>query len=230
MQKFSGFSAGKQRHISIPDQFFLDLLPYIDDLVELKVSLFVLRHLDQQEGDTRFVTENGLSQDPLLMSGLHPDAAQRLPSLQKALSATVERGTLLSAKKTDGQEVFFLNTPRGRAAVKGMASGKWMPDEINQPLPILETRPNIYRLYEENIGLLTPLIADELQEAEKEFPADWIEDAFRLAVQRNARNWRYISAILKAWKEKGRDETNRRPSEEDSSKYVQGDFGDIVQH
>lgn len=230
MQKYSGFSAGKQRHISIPDQFFLDLLPYIDDLVELKVTLFVLRHLDQQEGDTRFVTENGLRQDPLLMSSLHQDEAQRLPCLQKALSAAVERGTLLSAKKPDGQAVFFLNTPRGQAAVKGMASGKWMPDETSQSLPMLETRPNIYRLYEENIGLLTPLIAEELQEAEKEFPADWIEEAFRLAVQRNARNWRYISAILKAWKEKGRDETNRRPSEEDSSKYVQGDFGDIVQH
>jgi DnaD/phage-associated family protein len=230
MQKFSGFSAGKQRHISVPDQFFLDVLPFIDDPAELKVTLFILRHLDQQEGDTRFVSEDLLSQDPVLMASLNQDTSQRLTCLRNALAAAVERGTLLLGKKSNGQALYFLNTPRGRAAVKAMAGGKWMPDENRQPLPALDTRPNIYRLYEENIGLLTPLIAEELQEAEKEFPADWVEEAFRLAVQRNARNWRYISAILKAWKEKGRDETNRRPSEEDSSKYVQGDFGDIVQH
>ncbi len=230
MQKFSGFLAGKQRHVSVPDQFFLDVLPHIDDLAELKVTLFVLRHLDQQEGDTRYVTESLLSQDPVLTSSLHEDESQRIACLQNALAAAVERGTLLVGKNADGQALYFLNTPRGRAAVKAMAGGKWMPDEASQPLPPLEARPNIYRLYEENIGLLTPLIAEELQEAEKEFPAEWVEEAFRLAVQRNARNWRYIAAILRAWKEKGRDETNRRPSEEDSSKYVQGDFGDIVQH
>ncbi|HWQ45575.1 MAG TPA: DnaD domain protein [Longilinea sp.] len=230
MEKFSGFSAGKQRHISVPNQFFSEVLPRIDDLLELKVTLFILWQLDQQEGDTRFVTQALLEQNPTLMASLSKDETQRLACLQKGLNAAVERGTLLAGSQADGTLVYFLNTPRGRAAVKAISSGKWTPDANDQTMSDMEERPNIYRLYEENIGLLTPLIAEELQEAEKEYPVEWIDDAFRLAVQRNARNWRYISAILRAWKEKGRDETNRRTSEEDSSKYVQGDFGDVVQH
>ena len=57
-------------------------------------------------------------------------------------------------------------------------------------------KPNIYRLYEENIGPLTPLIAEDLRAARSEYPEPWIEEAFHLAVQRNARSWRYIDTIL----------------------------------
>ena len=61
----------------------------------------------------------------------------------------------------------------------------------------VESRPNIYTLYEENIGPLTALIAEELREAEETYPADWIEEAFREAVRMNKRNWKYVHAILK---------------------------------
>jgi len=57
-------------------------------------------------------------------------------------------------------------------------------------------RPNIFILYEQNIGLLTPPIADELRQAEQTYPAGWIEEAFREAVSLNKRSWRYIRAIL----------------------------------
>jgi len=65
-------------------------------------------------------------------------------------------------------------------------------------------RPNIYVLYEQNIGLLTPLLANELEDAADHYPADWVEDAFREAVQQNKRNWKYIRAILRRWETEGR--------------------------
>ncbi|MGI6380667.1 MAG: DnaD domain protein [Anaerolineae bacterium] len=43
--------------------------------------------------------------------------------------------------------------------------------------------------------LLQPLIAEQLQQAEADYPPEWIEDAFRIAVESNVRNWRYIAAI-----------------------------------
>jgi len=64
---------------------------------------------------------------------------------------------------------------------------------------------NIMVLYEAEVGLLTPLIAEELEDAEKLYPAQWVEDAFREAVELNKRSWRYIEAILKRWAREGKD-------------------------
>ncbi|HEV2405354.1 MAG TPA: DnaD domain protein, partial [Ktedonobacterales bacterium] len=67
-------------------------------------------------------------------------------------------------------------------------------------------RPTIYALYEQNIGLLPPLLAEELREAAEEYPPEWIEEAFRLAMQQNRRRWSYIRAILRRWKTEGKGE------------------------
>ena len=40
-------------------------------------------------------------------------------------------------------------------------------------------RPTLFAAYEENIGALTPMIADAIKEAMREYPRDWIEDAMR---------------------------------------------------
>ena len=64
---------------------------------------------------------------------------------------------------------------------------------------------NIFTLYESNIGVLTSIMADTLQGAEKEYPTDWIFDAVKLAVENNKRNWKYCEAILKRWKTDGKD-------------------------
>ena len=74
-----------------------------------------------------------------------------------------------------------------------------------------EPRLNIFQLYEQNVGLLQPLLAEELEEAARDFPATWIEQAFKIAVGRNVRHWRYIRSILDRWEREGKDkglETN----------------------
>jgi DnaD/phage-associated family protein len=69
-------------------------------------------------------------------------------------------------------------------------------------------RPNIFVLYEQNIGLLSPMIAEELKEAADHYPTEWIEAAFREAVLYNKRNWKYIRAILRRWETEGRQAWN----------------------
>ena len=78
--------------------------------------------------------------------------------------------------------------------------------------------------------MLTPIIADTLVDAEKTYPAGWIEEAMKIAVERNARNWRFIEAILRSWKEKGRDEKDQRPSAESRKRDSEGEFGEFVRH
>jgi acyl-CoA thioester hydrolase len=65
-------------------------------------------------------------------------------------------------------------------------------------------RPNAFTLYERNMGMLTPLIADELRQAEENYPAEWIEEAFREAVSSNKRSWKYVRAVLERWRVEGK--------------------------
>ncbi|MGW8249118.1 MAG: DnaD domain-containing protein [Anaerolineales bacterium] len=216
---FSGFQEGKVRLVPIPGPFFTELLPQIDDLDELKVTLYAFHRLDRMEGTFRYL------QDADFLAGLEFAAGMTEVQLEKALGRAVERGTFLKVDVESSRGVrrlYFINTPKGRAAVEAINSGEWRYSGDSQhPVEIREDLPNIYRLYEENIGILTPLIADELREAETNYPADWIRDAIRIAVENNARNWRYVSAVLNRWKEKGRDERkNRRDTEKDRRRYA----------
>jgi DNA replication protein len=225
---FSGFPAGKTRLTPIPAQFFAELLPEIDHLGELKVVLYAFWALDRQENAVRYLTRADFSADERFAQGLTPY------DLDDALERAVQRGILLSALPRGGsaeERLYFLNSPRGRAALQAVEQGKWEPAQRNQPAATLEAeRPNIFRLYEQNIGPLTPLIAETLQEAEKTYAADWIEEAFKLAVERNKRRWNYIQAILKSWQEEGRDQTDRRDTAQNRRKYVEGKFSDFIEH
>ncbi|MEI6044820.1 MAG: DnaD domain protein, partial [Chloroflexota bacterium] len=66
-------------------------------------------------------------------------------------------------------------------------------------------RPDIYTLYEQNIGSLTPILSERLREATQLYPAEWVEAAFTEAVNYNRRSWAYISRILENWAIDGKD-------------------------
>jgi DNA replication protein DnaD len=69
-----------------------------------------------------------------------------------------------------------------------------------------------------------------LDDAEKSYPADWLEEAIKIAVKKNVRNWNYVEAILRSWKEKGRNETDRRNDQENPRKYIEGELADYIKH
>jgi DNA replication protein len=222
---FAGFAEGQQRLVPLPGTFFTELLPQIDHLGELKVTLYAFWLLDHMEGAFRYLKRSDFSENNDFMSGLSLNARQASANLDDGLQRAVKRGTLLSIELEVEQgvdQLYFLNSPRGRAAVHAIEIGEWRyTGDAQRPVDIRADVPNIYRLYEANIGTLTPMIAEELKEAEDTYPAEWISDAFRIAVENNVRNWRYVSAILTRWKEKGRDERkNRRDTEKDRRRYT----------
>jgi len=218
MSSFKGFT-DSETFTEVPDTFFRQLLKEIKDIDELKVSLYASWRVQRMEGPFRAMAETDFDGQELELS-----AAQ----IRRGLKKAVERGTLLKVQR-DATVYFLLNTPRGRAVVEAMESGKWNPAN-GDPVPQID-RPNIFKLYEENIGPLTPLIADALKDAEKTYPADWIAESVELAVKNNKRNWRYCEAILKRWKEEGRAEKqDRRDTEKDRHRYIQGEFADYIEH
>ncbi len=235
MPSFSGFPEGKVRFTRIPASFFSELLPQIDDLNELKVTMYALWQLERMEGDSRYLQLQDFSEDEVLMQGLSPKSAQALSILQQSLHLAVERGTLLKVElelEDVARKFFFLNSARGRATVENINQGEWQPSgEARFPIELIQESPNIFSLYEKHIGALTPMIADALKEAEKEYPAEWVEEAIRIAVENNARKWSYVQAILSRWQEEGRDEGRYKGNtEKDRRKYVEGEFSDFIEH
>ena len=242
MKGFFGFPAGKLHLTPLPSLFFSELLPAIDNLNELKVTLHILWRLNQQAGYLRYVRRSELLSDGILLKGLGAPGGRTpgspLPNaspgvspqecVQDGLERAAAQGTLLSvvARRDDTEETYyFLNSDKGRQAVE-----QWRRGELDlggvpiAPEPRADVeRPNIFVLYEQNIGLLQPMIAQELQEAEQTYPAEWIEDAFREAVLRNKRSWRYVQRILERWAAEGRGEPGRS---DDRRRYVEGKYAE----
>jgi DnaD/phage-associated family protein len=154
----------------------------------------------------KFLSINDYLRDKTFMKSLGCEAKQcLLSSLDKAIT----RGTLLcSMDRPDeaGVALILANTQRGRAVLSALRSGKYTVDQLSsQTVQMDVLRPNIFELYEQNIGAITPMMAEILKDAETRYPAGWIEEAMELAVQNNSRRWKYVEAILRKWKENGRD-------------------------
>lgn len=228
MKRFAGFPGGPVRMTPLPSPFFSELLPKIDDVGELKITLYAFWVFSRQEGAFHYLTLHAMKKDTELLAALAGGGKGGEQVLDDALERAVARGTLLAARVSEaGETCYFLNSPRGRETAAALARGEWQPAEISVGELWVE-RPNIFTLYEQNIGALTPMLADILRDAEAEYPAGWIEDAIRLAVEHNARSWKYIAAILERWKKEGKG--GKKSSEEDRKRYVEGEYADFIEH
>lgn len=250
---FVGFPDTKMKAVIVPDLFFSDLLPQIEDLGELKLTLHCFWLLNEQGGAAKFLRGDDLRNDDTLLRSLHLNSNLRSPqeALQDALERAVARNTLLKLEiesdvdaahgkgDKDGVKVedwYFINTPKGRQTLALVREGRLgelqaaIPDEARLKV----NRPNIFILYEQNIGVMTPLLADQLRDMEKSYPPDWIDEAFNQAVAGNKRRLRYIQAILKRWETEGKDDQLPAKSGRDSTeeerrrKYIPDELSDII--
>lgn len=211
MNNFNGFTSS-ETFTQIPDSF-LRLMNEIDDVAELKVTLYAIYRIEHLDGNFRGLSAADFSAEDLGLS---------VEQIQLGLNKSLERQTILKSSNEAGV-FYFLNSPRGRLSAEAFANGQIKATQSYNP-----NKSNVFKLYEENIGALTPLIADMLRDAEKNYPSIWFEEAFEIAVSRNVRNWKYVNAILNRWKENGKDE--RRDSQDsiqDAKRYTEGEFSEF---
>lgn len=92
----------------------------------------------------------------------------------------------------------------------------------------------LFLLYQNRIGMLTPLIADAIEKAEKTYSSEWVSEAIEIAAKNGARSWRYCEAVLERWKTEGKTEkpgkTGRKKNEDDRAKYTQGEYSGFINH
>ena len=205
---YKGFPR-KVRYVPVPAPLLESLLEEIDDLAELKCTLRVIAMLHVKKGHPRFVTLGELQADRTLTRSLGQDGDSASQSIEQGMAKAVRRGTIAVASVEESgarQQLFTINTEVNRTTLEKIAEGaiQVSPLPVSEPWVEPEDTPNIFALYEQNVGMLSPMIADELREAEELYPVEWISEAIREAVGLNKRSWRYISRILERWEHEGR--------------------------
>ena len=206
-----------------PDPLFGPLLEEIRDVAELKVTLRGLWLLHHKRQSIRVVSLDEFLSDMVLLRGLRPstdaspstiseqaeaepgDAAEEI---RRGLRLAVRRGVFLAHESGPGKVYFALNSDAGRGAIARLKQSGIEPDtavsSADEAPAGVQERPNIFALYEDTIGLLSPIVAERLKEAEGRYPPGWIREAFEIAALENKRSWQYIDAILKRWGSEGK--------------------------
>lgn len=224
MNKFEGIPAGRLGFTSVPNLLFSEWLPAAQGLAEVKVVLHLFYLLSQRKGNPRFVTFHELCEDITLMGSL----TFRKDELKRGLDAGVKSGALL---KSDHENTtwYFFNTPESRIALEKIDEGELkLMSDVQSTNDITKPVPNIFKIYEQQIGGLTPMIVEELKEAESEYPPEAILDAFRIAAENNVRSWKYVSKILLNWARENKNETTERHTPRKRRPSITGKLADVA--
>ena len=196
---FTGFRPGTL-YTPVPNPVFGPLLEQIQDLAELKVTLRGLWLLHRKRGWPRMVSLAEFLEDQALVRGLKSGGNDPGQEIKRGLEQAVARQTFLNyaGPPGDAASFYLLNTESDRRAVDHLNRGRspapedhtltpqeGLQDGLDEPAG---PKPNIFALYEDNIGLLTPILAEELKEAEELYPWLWVCEAFQIAAAENRRS------------------------------------------
>jgi DNA replication protein len=211
---FAGFVELERDAVSIPLRFFTEVLPDITSIGELRVTLAFFHLLQEHGGYDAPIPERALLDDRTLRQAFRVDGiptGEVREAVLISLDRAVARGTLLRVVSRTGRQTaawYFLHTTVARELVAAVQRGAIAPPAamwVNDRQPeVTSDPPTSFYLYEQNIGPLTPMVADRIARAMDDYPSAWIEDAIAEAVTYNRRSWRYIERILETWSEQGR--------------------------
>ena len=198
---FKGFPRSV-RYLPVPAPMFGPLLEQIKDASGFIITLRIIWMLQQKKGRLRYVSSEEVFGDKILSNALGSKEA-----IQNSINMVVKGGILLQIRRENASDAFMLNSESDREIASDIGSIYESNDQPADPWEIENTPPEIYSLYEQNIGILTPIMSEKLTEAGDKYPAGWIKEAVEIAVEQNRRSWAYVSRILERWDMEGRDES-----------------------
>lgn len=194
------------RSTPIPNPLLADLLVEIDDPDELRLTLRAVWALHQQRAFPPSVTMSDLASDRTVAAMLGTAAEDLETRVCALLDQAAERGTLLKIAERGGPDRYYLNTEPVRRALSRQGIAPAGGEDAAETEADLETwqeleaaaEPSLAVVaYEENIGHLTPLVAEKISDAIDDHTELAVVEAIRTAAARDARNWNYIAALLR---------------------------------
>ena len=223
---------------AVPSVFFSRAPAQIDDEAELRVTLYVFYALGRRKGYPRFVTARELRAEAPLLASLGdgddigaPQARTRLAiAASNAARVRCERGSLLRARPRHAEGAArpsarpYSTPPSDRRALEQIQR---RPHRARAALPRRESgapaskRDNVFQLYEENIGPLTPLVAEELKRGRaRSTPTSGWKRRCESRRCRTSAPGATPTAILQRWATEGRtrETAGRDPGEGNSAR------------
>jgi len=199
----------------VPDSMLGKFLVEFQDEYLLRCFLRILWHLHKSKDKIKSVDIATLEGDLVIGSILSNRDSQDLSRLSTALKEMYDfHLVLLVNAGADNKNLrVVLNTQNNVKLIEKFGWIRTKLIEATRVLSDLSVQSNVFGLYEQNIGLITPLVADELRDMENEYPITWVEEAIQLSVTYNRKSIRYISTILERWRNEGRDGGSGRSSQ-----------------
>ena len=184
----------------IPNTVLGRVLSTIEDADEIKLILRAIWLLEHQRGYPRYITSDDLRRDRVL-SVVIPNQ----PEFDRILKSAIERGVFVEATINDNICLMFNTESARRASIEVSPT----TDNLNKngngwEAPATSTAPaDAFRAYEENIGILSPMIRQSILAALEDFTDEDITRAIRIAVENESRSWSFVAGVLRRWARDG---------------------------
>ncbi len=184
----------------VPNAVLGRVLSSIGDADEIKLILRAIWLLEHQRGYPRYITRDELRRDRVLSVAL-PDQSD----FDRILKSATDRGVFVEVSINNNVCLMF-NTEAARRASLNTSR---MTDNLNKDddsweTPAASTGPaDAFRAYEENIGILSPMIRQSILAALEDFTDEDITHAVRIAVENESRSWSFVAGVLRRWARDG---------------------------
>jgi len=199
-------------YTQVPNDLFDEIMRDMEG-AELKVILAIVRltvgyHREEVKCSIpKLAAITGLSRNGTKAAAKAAQERGLIERLNPNAQGSAEWGLILTRSVSDPSGGQSVPPPRSVSDPQVRLKESTKDNKINTTT---DAAKNVYQLYEENIGALTPLIADKLRDAESIYPPSWFADAISISVDANVRRWDYIEAILNRWRVRGKDDGQQK--------------------
>ena len=221
MKSIGGFPlADDYATTRVPNAVLGRVLAEVEDADVIKLVLRAIWLLERQNGYPRVISVEQLRADRVLSVVLGDENA-----FGSTLEDAIDRGVLVRVA-IDGVDRLMLNTESARRVLSG-ALGVAVDEDQNGEgdgwdVPAARSiGVNAFRAYEENIGVLSPMIRESILSSLEDFTDEEITQAIRIAVENESRSWSFVAGVLRRWAREG------IPHERRDSRAGGGDRGRI---
>lgn len=100
-----------------------------------------------------------------------------------------------------------------KSAERGAESAPEPSEEPSEEPSAARGEP--FEFYENHFGLITPKAERAINRDVDRYGLVWVRDAMRIAIDNDARSWRYVTTILERWEREGRGPRDRQNGQGD---------------
>ena len=205
---------------SFADQFGLSKGQVQDAIKYLEDQGLITRVLRTVHTDAGMVLPNTLYID------LHVERLKEItyPATEQPMSGSEETPPLIErdtspAETADITEITTENTEETTTTSGGGSESAGLPDDV----PFGE----VAKVYQNEIGLYSAVIADMMEDDYSTYGGQWIIDAIKVAVAANKRKYNYVRGVLRRWHTEGRQDEQTKQQQDTAPVVVRISGGDM---